>query len=172
MAENVRIRINLAAGELELEGPERFVEAHQESLQKMMALLVESRPVSTPALSRGDPTTRSPQHEVPFGELFNQLSTSAKDVDKILLAGFYAQRNSKDRVFTTRKASSLLAEVGVKLTNPSQSLKQNERAKRLFRHREAYRVSKEGEEHIANLLSSRDHQEEVEEDTVVVRKEV
>ena len=87
-----------------------------------------------------------------LGELLHHLPRSATDVDRMLLAGHVAQSRSSDNAFSTGEANALLTEQGVKIGNPSQSVKQNVVARRVFRHQRRYRVSQIGLDHLAQLL--------------------
>ncbi|MGH6919854.1 MAG: hypothetical protein ACREJ0_19375, partial [Geminicoccaceae bacterium] len=87
-----------------------------------------------------------------LGELLHRLPRSATDVDRMLLAGHIAQSRSSDNAFSTGEANALLTEQGVKIGNPSQSVKQNVIARRVFRHQRRYRVSQIGLDHLAQLL--------------------
>jgi hypothetical protein len=90
--------------------------------------------------------------DMSLGELLHHLPRSATDVDRMLLAGHFIQSRSGDTSFGTGEANALLAEQGVKIGNPSQSVKQNVVARRVFRHQRRYRVSQIGIDHLAQLL--------------------
>jgi hypothetical protein len=70
----------------------------------------------------------------------------------MLLAGHFAQSRSADASFSTGEANTLLTEQGVKIGNPSQSVKQNLVARRVFRHQRRYRVSQIGIDYLVQLL--------------------
>jgi hypothetical protein len=86
-----------------------------------------------------------------FGEVLHSLPNSATGPDRMLLAGSYAQLASADNTFSTGEANQLLLGQGVKLSNPSQALKNAIAAKRVFKVGKRYRVSKSGEEHLKSL---------------------
>ena len=158
MDERVRIRINVSEGELEVEGPERFVQSYADKLEDLFTLLKEGPTESTEPLHK-EPNQRGgePTNELPntFGELFHQLPRNAKDVDKMLIACYFAQHNNPQNQFVTADASKLLTEQGVKLTNPSRAVKLNLEAKRIITvQRGKFRVSPEGTQYINQLLGS------------------
>jgi hypothetical protein len=151
-----RLRINLAEREFEVEGSEAFVKAYAERFDALLARLnkpaeaapeaaSEPPPVAAPARRQGTET---------FGEVLHHLPKSATDVDRILLAGHFAQRRSPDASFSTGDANELLTEQGIKVGNPSQCVKQNLVAKRVFKHQRRYRVSQTGVDHLRQLLGA------------------
>jgi hypothetical protein len=74
----------------------------------------------------------------------------------MLMAGLHLQRRAADRAFTTSDANRLLLEHGIKLGNPSQSVKQNLVAKRAFAvQRGRYRVAQGGLGHLEQLTGRR-----------------
>ena len=79
---------------------------------------------------------------------------SATDVDRILVAGFFAQQKGADNGFGTGEANTLLTEQGVKVGNPSQCVKQNLLAKRVFKHQGRYRVSQIGLDYLRQLIGT------------------
>jgi hypothetical protein len=119
-------------------------------LQLAVALPRASPP--PPAAAPADP----PPGEPPFGELLQALPRNAADVDRMLLAGLFLQRRAAERAFTTADANRLLLEHGIKLGNPSQSVKQNLVAKRAFAvQRGRYRVAQGGLSHLEQLTGRR-----------------
>ena len=163
-----RLRVNLSQGEFEVEGDEAFVRAYAERIEALLARLgpvaadAPSDPPPAPAASP-PPTVApaaaaaaEPAGEPPFGEWLQGLPRNATDVDRMLLAGLHLQRRAADRAFTTADANRLLLEHGVKLGNPSQSVKQNLVAKRAFAvQRGRYRVARDGLGHLEQLTGRR-----------------
>lgn len=156
MSERARLRVNLAQSEFEVEGSEAFVRTYAERFDALLDRLghparpdkrppAEARPPSAPALSLDDTS---------LGELLHHLPRSATDVDRMLLAGYVAQARAPDKAFSTGEANTLLTEQGVRIGNPSQSVRQNVVAKRVFRHQRRYRVSQIGIDHLAHLLGA------------------
>ena len=155
--QRARLRINLSQREFEVEGSEGFVSAYAERFDAWLDRLSEPledaaapppapRP---PALSqRATPAAQS------FGELLHQLPRAASDVDRILTAGYFAYLRSADKSFSTGEANALLTEQGIKVGNPSQCVRQNLVAKRVFKHLGRYRVSQSGLDHLRQMLGS------------------
>lgn len=154
-----RLRVNLAQGEFEVEGSEDFVREYAARIEALLERL--DRPDVDPAPAPAAPTTASAppaggDDEAPFGEQLQALPRNATDVDRMLLAGLHLQRRAADRAFTTADSNRLLLEHGVKLGNPSQSVKQNLVAKRAFAvQRGRYRVAKTGLDHLEQLTGRR-----------------
>ena len=72
----------------------------------------------------------------------------------MLVAGYFAQQRGADNGFATGEANTLLTEQGVKVGNPSQCVKQNLLAKRVFKHQGRYRVSQIGLDHLRQLVGA------------------
>lgn len=143
-----RLRVNLDQREVEVEGSESFV---REWAPRIEALLERfDQPATAPAeVVERLPATKGPET---FGEWIHRLPRSATDVDRILAAGHFAQHRRTDRSFATGEANGLLTEQGIKVGNPSQCIKQNLIAKRVFKHEGRYRVSQLGVDHLRQLL--------------------
>jgi hypothetical protein len=144
-----RLRINLAQREFEVEGSESFVKAYAERLDQLLARLTPPGEM-LPAPPEGD----GPAEAGTFGELIQRLPRAATDVDRMLVAGYFAQRNGADHGFGTGEANTLLTEQGVKVGNPSQCVKQNLLAKRVFKHQGRYRVSQIGLDYLRQLIGT------------------
>lgn len=159
MAGQARIRVSLTTGDLEVEGSEAFVAKYAEPLDELIERLREGRlqaPTAPTAGSRTPAASASASsHPEEFGEALHALPNSATGTDQILLAGLFAQQESAESTFSTGEANQLLVGQGIKLTNPSQALKNGITAKRAFKVGKRYRVSKAGEEHINELMSQR-----------------
>jgi hypothetical protein len=85
-------------------------------------------------------------------ELLSRLPDTATDVDRMLIAGYIAQQGSANLGFSLEEANSLLDRLGLQVHNPSQLLKENLLAKRVFKHQGRYRVSQIGVEHLRLLM--------------------
>ena len=159
MSERARLRVNLVQSEFEVEGSEAFVRTYAERFDALLDRLGHGIPSEHPPAAGAEPA-RAQQPSPPalsidgtsLGELLHHLPRSATDVDRMLLAGHAAQTRSADNAFSTGEANALLTEQGVKIGNPSQSVKQNVVARRVFRHQRRYRVSQIGLDHLAQLL--------------------
>ena len=151
-----RIRLSSGTHEVDIEGPEEFITKHESLIADILSRLPRE------AVSVGEPPAAeaaSPVHpvrdltELEFGEVLFMLPDAASGTDRVLLAGKFAQLMSDNNTFDTREANQLLLGQGVKLANPSQSLKNNLKAKRVFKFEGRYRVSRDGENHIESLVS-------------------
>jgi hypothetical protein len=148
-----RLRINLAQREFEVEGSESFVKVYAERLDRLLARLSEPAEAARGAAAAradGDGLAQTGT----FGELLQRLPRTATDVDRILIAGYFAQQNGADNGFGTGEANTLLTEQGVKVGNPSQCVKQNLLAKRVFKHQGRYRVSQIGLDYLRQLVGT------------------
>ena len=152
----LQYRIHLRRGDahLELEGSEDFVERHFRELQSLItdeAVRAEAKDINLPSKT---PEMSGPAElSESFGERLTQFGTIT-DVDKILVAGHFQQTVlSDDNLFSTREANGLLKDQGVKLSNPSTSIRQNISGKKVFKEGKKFRVSKQGEDHIQELLA-------------------
>lgn len=148
--QRTRLRINLAQREFEVEGSEAFVNRYVERLDGLLERLNDgpkpepTRPSARPLVGRAVPQS--------FNELLEQLPRSSTDVDRILVAGYFAQSRTADQSFSTGEANALLTEQGIKVGNPSQCVRQNLVAKRVFKHQRRYRVSQTGMDHLRQLI--------------------
>lgn len=156
-----RIRVSLSAREIEIEGSEEFVASYAEHIDSLIARLDNAgelvdapEPDPAPAPAVAARTSARPPAES-FGEYVQHMPKTITDVDRMLAAGWYAQRGNSDNAFGTGEANRLLAEQSVKIGNPSQCVKQNLLAKRVFAlQRGRYRVSQQGMEHLRQLLGA------------------
>lgn len=153
--QRARLRINLSEREFEVEGSEAFVRAY---LERFDVWLESFDPPGTPAPpaqpeARKETAARKLGAET-FGELLHRLPRAASDVDRVLLAGYFSQMRSADKAFSTGEANNLLTEQGIKVGNPSQCVRQNLSAKRVFRHQGRYRMSQTGLDYLGQLLSA------------------
>jgi hypothetical protein len=154
-AERAKLRINLAQREFEVEGSENFVKTYAERLDQLLASLTQQ----TAAVAGAPPPARPEGDGLAaagtFGELLQRLPRTATDVDRMLIAGYFAQQGGLDNGFATGEANGLLTEQGVKVGNPSQCVKQNLLAKRVFKHQGRYRVSQIGLDYLRQLIGTR-----------------
>lgn len=150
-----RIRISLGDGTLEVEGSADFVNQYAGAITAMLDRLKEG-PVPNGGKARLQEAPASPQRGSiemgEFGEVIHRLPRGAAGTDQILVAGYYASRDRADNTFTTAEASKLLVDQGIKLSNPSQSLKNNIGSKKVFKSGKGYKVSKAGEDHVVAIL--------------------
>ncbi|HVS69289.1 MAG TPA: hypothetical protein VHE56_12105 [Mycobacteriales bacterium] len=159
MSAQGRIRISLAVGELEVEGTSEFVEQYKNDIQRMLERLATRNDFSGPppnqhAAATNGAAASGGQVPAQFGEVLASISGKASGTDLILVAGWFTQASSPDASFSTTEAASLLVEQGIKLSNPSQSLKNNIAAKKVFKIGSRYKVSRSGEDHLRTILGA------------------
>jgi hypothetical protein len=152
--QRAKLRINLTQREFEVEGSESFVAAYAERLDRLLARLTEPSGAAPEAHAAARPNGDGLSPTGTFGELLQRLPRAATDVDRILIAGYFAQQNGADNGFGTGEANTLLTEQGVKVGNPSQCVKQNLLAKRVFKHQGRYRVSQIGLDYLRQLIGT------------------
>jgi hypothetical protein len=156
MAGEARVRISLGTGDLEVEGTEGFVGQYDDAIQTLIERLKE-QPAPLPTGGGGDAGGSARARSVDiagreFGEVLHALPSNASGSDQMLVAGWYVQRATGDSTFSTSAANQLLLGQGIKLSNPSQSLKNAIAAKRVFKVGKGYKVSKTGEEYLKTLI--------------------
>ncbi len=154
-----RVRVSLTTGELEIEGSEAFVSQYADSIGSVLERLLKDGPsvpvpaaasVITPvAAGSGSAPTVSSGDE-PFGQVLHSL-TSKSGTDQILLAGYYTAKSTSDGTFSTNDAHKLLIEQGVKLSNASQSMKNNLTSKRAFKVGSRFKIAKTGIDYLNTL---------------------
>lgn len=153
----IKVRVNFDAAEFELEGADEIVEKYLDRFAELIERL-EDRPVGR----RNESESNTPNPQLPeavsqvppeFGEYLSRFPGSITDVDRVLLAGFFVQSHTEDRAFTTRSANQLLLDQGVRVSNPSESIRQNVRSRKAFAlSRGSFRVSQSGVTHLASLM--------------------
>jgi hypothetical protein len=154
--QRTRLKINLTSREFEVEGGEAFVRAYAERFDELLAGMTAARPEPPgPQVAAAAEEERPKASLGNFGEFVQTLPRSATDVDKMLAAGFFAQSRSGDNAFSTGDANTLLIDQGIKVGNPSQCVKQNLNARRVFQlQRGRYRVSQPGVDYLRQLLGA------------------
>jgi hypothetical protein len=153
-AQRAKLRINLAQREFEVEGSESFVQTYAERLDQLLAKLTEQSAATPAAHSSLRPEGETLPGSGTFGELLQRLPRTSTDVDRMLVAGYFAQQRGADNGFATGEANTLLTEQGINVGNPSQCVKQNLLAKRVFKHQGRYRVSQIGLDHLRQLVGA------------------
>ena len=150
MEPQARVRLDLGQRAFEVEGSESFVRELVERLEAVLQVEGGVEPqLAEPAAS---PAPASPALGS-FGEFVQRLPDSATEVDRMLAAGFWVQRQSIDDAFATADANRRLVEQGIKLGNPSQCVRQSLTAKRVFAvQRGRFRVSQVGRQYLRQLM--------------------
>lgn len=163
MTVDARLRISLSAGEFEVEGSAEFVQGYDDLVRQILEKLPDSalRTVELVKQTAGDAQAHpedvsgkaSGDDVLPeFGEAIHRLPRDASGTDQILVAAFYASKRSPESLFATVDASKLLVDQGIKLSNPSQSLKNNLVGKKVFKSGKHFKLSREGIDKVRSLL--------------------
>lgn len=155
--QSARLKINLTAREIEVEGSEAFVREYAEKFEDLLSTLTQSLG-TVPGPEQGVVSEKAPPPSMglppTFGEYLHMFPSSITDLDKMLIAGYYAQSQDPENGFTTLGAHNLLKEQGIKLTNAADCVNKNKKAKKVFALAKGkFRVSKTGLEYIEGLLS-------------------
>lgn len=148
--EQFRVRVSLQSGELEVEGSESFVSSFREDFSGLVGRIGNVQPSAAPQGGSAAPSGTDTLAQS-FPETLNLLPNDASATDQILVAGKFASSQAADATFSTSEAGALLMEQAVKLSNPSQSMKNNLKAKRVFKVGSRWKISKIGEEHLRTL---------------------
>lgn len=169
MSEHANFRINMKTGEIEISGSEQFVNSKIESLEEVLVLVSEfntgvdeddgalSVELSTQSEQSAN-RAASNGMEIPetFGEWMHSFRDDITDIEKALITARFVQAQSPDNDFKTAEVNKSLIDHGIKLSNPSNSLKKLEARKFLFQTRKVgklsyKRVSTDGQAHLAKL---------------------
>ena len=169
MSEQATFRINLKTGEIEISGSEEFVEARIDSLGEILELVsesaVESEVVEEPANAsssnqseQASSASKATSDGIPstFGEWMHSFKDDITDIQKALITARFVQSQSPENDFKTAEVNKSLKDHGIKLSNPSKSLKVLEEKKFLFQTRKVgklsyKRVSTDGQAHLETL---------------------
>jgi hypothetical protein len=162
-----KIRININSQEFEIQGTEKFVGSYSATIEQFISLLSPSKsPLSTGVTL---PSIESPktigtsyrlEDSLPetFGEYFYLLRDDANENDKLLAAGRFAQSTSEDNSFGTGTGSHLLLDQGVKLANPSTSIKRLVKQRYVIMlSKGKYRVSPDGLNRLKEIFTKEEN---------------
>lgn len=174
MSKPARARINFKTGEVELEGSEQFVQdqlANIDAIAEYMALLATNNSVDEESITEQEEIAIAAEEEeeklssvgeqelqIPstFGEWFHRFRNEINDLEKALVTAYYVQKQSPQNDFKTSEVNKFLQDHGVKLPNPSTSLKRLAEKKLIFQTRKSgklryMRVSSDGVKHLKSL---------------------
>lgn len=167
MSEAAKFKLNLKTGEVEIEGSEAFVERQIQQLESLIETvgLRSDRNVEeqeTPQFetdSTQSTDTLNTKEDAPpasFGEWMHSFRADINDLDKALITARYVQSQSTENDFKTSDVNKSLKEHGIKLSNPSSTLKRLAEKKLMFQTRKVgvlkfMRVSADGQTHLLNL---------------------
>ena len=106
-----KLRINISAGEIEIEGTEAFVREHIDRFEELLEFL-KKRPQVAPvpqkiALPEQAPVAAKAAMPEALGEYLQQFPKSMTGVDRVLVAAYFTQSHDPDNSFTTRSAISM-----------------------------------------------------------------
>lgn len=155
-----RIKFDPATGAFEVEGAEAFVRAMFDNMSSLLGERETKEPppaevARKPTESRSPKQTPHHAFAASFGEYLQDFAPE-NDIDRVLVAGRYAQHLAEDNAFKTAEVNRILKEQGIKVGNPSQAVKGNLDSKRVFIVKKgAYRVSTTGEEHLNTLRAKK-----------------
>jgi hypothetical protein len=155
MAEQTRIRVSFSAGEIELAGTDENVrewwKSFEEDVAQFRARFAQGGG-APPGANQDRGRASRPAVPENFGEYLHQFPTDITDIEKALVAGFFAQAQDENNSFTTGSVNELLIQQGVRLANPSSSIRRNVDARRaILLGGGQFRVSQTGTEYLARL---------------------
>jgi hypothetical protein len=98
-----KIRINISAGEIEIEGTEAFVREYVDRFEELLEFL-KKRPQVAPvpqkiALPEQAPAPAKTEMPEVFGEYLQRFPKSITDLDRILIAAYFVQSHEPDNFF-------------------------------------------------------------------------
>jgi hypothetical protein len=152
--DNVRLKISFSAREIEIDGSSAVVDAWFERLDPYLRQFAgnagpEQRLNVDAPEAREDVEASLP---AVFGEYLHEFPVSITDVDRALISGHFTQAHDAENAFTTRQVAENLREQGVRLSNPSEAVRRNLLARRVFKVAEGrFRVSQIGIDHLRQL---------------------
>jgi hypothetical protein len=158
MSNSFRIRLNLSQREIEIEGSEEFLNSYQELILDYANRIKENTSAIDSSREKNfrkeeqKSLDHEPKEAFSFGEFFTKFPKNIKDVDRILIAGYFLQSSRESKSFSTREASALLLEQNIKLSNASAFLKSSLDTRKIFRlNNKDFRVSDIGIDYINSL---------------------
>lgn len=150
----IKIRANRSTGELEVEGPAQAVAEWWEKLWPELGQAGRTGTGPSSGAARAPLVPSRSNEEMPevFGEFYTEFRSDITDVDKVLIAGAFAQERDQERVFTTTEAKQLLLDQSIKVANPSESVRRLKDTKRVFAVSDGkFRVSATGLDYLNSL---------------------
>jgi len=170
MSNTAKFKLNLKTREVEIEGSEEFVERQIQNLESIFEFLSDDaaddtgtdHDTSLRADNNGSDAASAaigvPNADMPetFGEFMHSFNADINDLDKALITARFVQSQSPTNDFKTAEVNNALKEHGVKLSNPSVSLKRLGDKKFLFQTRKVgklrfMRVSTDGQAYLDTI---------------------
>lgn len=151
----MRVRAIRSTGELEVEGSPELVKEWWEKLWPQMEVGLVAPPRSQGGELQLNSLAASSSMPAVFGEFYNEFRSDITDVDRVLVAGAFAQLQDAERTFTTKGANQLLLDQNTKVGNASECVRRLIAAKRAFVVADGrFRVSQSGFEHLKTLKAA------------------
>jgi hypothetical protein len=162
MSDAAKFKLNLKTREVEIEGSEEFVSRQIQNLESIFNFLNAEPEDEADFQDRtgekvqsgevGGKTDDTSNGRLPatFGEFMHSFDTDRNDLEKALITARFVQSQSSTNDFKTSEINNALKDHGIKLSNPSVSLKRLAEKKFLFQTRKVgklryMRVSVEGQ---------------------------
>ncbi|MBE3590358.1 MAG: hypothetical protein IMW98_06000 [Firmicutes bacterium] len=121
-----RLRLNLGGNEIEIEGPDEFIQAEVRRLPALARLLTGGAPAAEveddEAFEGEAEETASTRVRLPeaFRDWIAKMPEKKTERMKLLWAGYYVQLHSRDRTFRIRDVNKLLEAQELTINHPSQ----------------------------------------------------
>ncbi len=175
MTDTVKIRVNVSAGEIELQGSKEFVEKHINNIEHLFGIISNAteglqspiteqipRTNEKEAHSEGESVKPPSRQSLPDNLrdwIIKRLPEDMTETDIALAAGYFIQEHSEDDRFKTSEVTNQLKDIGIKLSNTSHSLSGQEDKGHIFPDgkdggQKQWRVAREGEEYLKGLAKS------------------
>ncbi|MEM8969331.1 MAG: hypothetical protein AAGE93_23135 [Bacteroidota bacterium] len=159
----VRLRITWNAYEVDIEGPQQFIESCSDTVKALADILVvlgsgqAEKPPSTSepshpkmAMVKTSPVTRHTPSS--FGDWYYKVPKTATKTDIVLLASYFIQLQNTLGIFTTGEVNKLLREVDLELKNVAHFIKLNQDYRKVVKIRQGqFKVNEEGIRHLQDL---------------------
>lgn len=153
----VTMRIRLGDAELEVSGPQNFVEAKIEEFVARHGGLVARAPGGPPTAQRGDEEAQAKARDLSLAQFYKKAAPKT-DVDRVLLVGYYLENAKGLESFTAAEVRAALK--GARQTppkNPNDCINSNVRkglmmAAGVKEGRAAFVLTTDGEERVAELV--------------------
>jgi len=175
--EDKKASIHLKMGEIEftIEGSPDYVKEQYNQMAKDLNLQQKlqgkseekEKPKAKKSSQPTKATKKTPKQETKqsttkkdFSKWLTNLPKGSKNNDKILVAGYVNQLNSKENTFTIKDVNNSLTENGIKIKNPSSLINYMIKRKNVLKQvkkegrQNHYQITKEGEKYIKGLISS------------------
>ncbi len=148
---NRRVRIRIHDIELDLEGPEEFLEKYRTVYEPLLDML--------PALARGPPLDGYDDLDLALPNLgglddvFEGYRPSLTDYDRVLIACYHIQQDTDDHAFIWPDVSRLLVTHGMAVADAASEFQYLVDARLVMKLKKgSYRVSANGVDAIHNLM--------------------